>query len=309
MTPDITIKDHYYKFINDAKEDEDNYNKQLSLCHKTKDEVFNLIKEHKDFYKDFYDIDLDYYINDLIEKGEALYLKSIKFANAEQNSSNRVKLLQIVKYCNILKRIREYNKLIILAKERKKITLTKYRTVVTNYYDEVHKCILEGNGYKFSKGIGIFCINRWLMDSKRMAKRKRLDYQATANKKKELINAGIKLFNKAEYDWYKERNIPYDGVDYRVYKTETHYYDITIIKSNILSNSAMMFKHTEYVNSKHRGKSFEDMSNMCKDINDIKNFQVDIRYKLNMLLHKYPNRYLLYIRNEEQERYKPGAHN
>ena len=79
--------------------------------------------------------------------------------------------------------------------------------------------------------------------------------------------------------------------------------------SGVIFYSAMMFKHTEYVNSKHRGKSFEDMSNMCKDINDIKNFQVDIRYKLNMLLHKYPNRYLLYIKNQEQERYRPGAHN
>ena len=116
------------------------------------------------------------------------------------------------------------------------------------------------------------------------------------------------MFNKAEAEWHEKRGLPYDGVDYRVYRNELHFYEISIIKSNILSKNAIMFKHTDYVNVKHKGKTFAEMADDCKDMDDIINYQVDIRFKLNMFLHKYPNKYLLYIRNEEQNRHKPGAH-
>lgn len=308
MTPDITIKEYYLKFIRDASKDIIEYNTQLNTIAEMKEQVYNYIIDNADFYSDNYNINLKNYECEIINKcynpSSTLYNKVIKLSNIEENNNNRIKLLQIVKYCNIIRRIYEYDRLIILADKRKNMPFKEYRRIVINYYNKVHRCVLSGMGYKFNYGIGVFCINRWTMDADRMARKKKLDFAATSARKKELLAQGIKIYNDCEAAWYKARGLPYNGVDYRVYKTETYFYEIGFINSTILSRGATEFKHTEYISSKYRGLSYSDMANHCKDLEDISNFQVDIRYKLNMFLHKYPTKYLTFIRNADQNKYK-----
>ena len=42
----------------------------------------------------------------------------------------------------------------------------------------------------------------------------------------------------------------------------------------------------------------------CKTKEDIYNLQVDIKYKLNILLYKDPTKYLRYVRTADQIKYK-----
>lgn len=307
MTPDVTMKDYYLSFIYEAKRDKVDYKNQLDTAIAMQEEIYSLIKDNENFYLKNYNINLSDYSEEWVNKNynssNSLYNKVIKLANSDEHKHDRVKLLQIVKYCNVLKNVYDYSKMFELADKRESLKFTEYEKLIMRYYNRVHKCVLEGNGYKFSFGIGIFCINRWLMDPKNMKKKTKLDYNATAIKKKEILDRGKKLYNHAEAKWYAERGLPYDGIDYRVYKTDTHFYEITFIRSNYFSNKSINFEHTQYVNIRHRGKSYKDMANECKDLNEIYNYRVDIRYKLNMLLHKFPNKYLLFIRNDTQKKY------
>ena len=204
----------------------------------------------------------------------------------------------------------KYNKLIELANKRKDIKFNTYRKYITIYYNKVHKCVLQGMGYKFGYGIGTYVINHWKLDQSRIKNKTHLDYAATNAKKKELIAKGIKLYDDKEAAWYAARHIPYNAVDYRVYKDNTDWYEFTFIKSEIFKSNNLEYQRTEYVATKYRGMSYIKMAeNLCHTEEDIYNLQVDIKYKLNILLYKDPTKYLNYIRNAEQCKYKRGAHN
>lgn len=314
MIPDITIKDYYLQFIHNAKNDINEYNEKLNSIIYNKEEVYNYLNINKNKIKDIYNINLeDFDIewnNKRYNTSEYLYNKTIKFIQLIKDDNNKILIIQIIKYCNILRNEYKYNKLISLANKRINIKFNTYRKYVTLYYNKVHKCVLEGDGYKFNYGIGTYVINHWKLDKNKAKNKKRLDYAATNARKKELLAKGIKLYNDNEAAWYAARHIPYDGVDYRIYKTDTDWYEFTFINSNIFKSSNLEYKRTEYVATKYRGMSYTKMADaLCNSIEDVYNLQVDIKYKLNILLYKYPTNCLNYIRNAEQCKYKCGAHN
>ena len=264
--------------------------------------------------KNSFNIDLDNIKVEWIDKqyNPKLYLYNICIVLLKEtiNHPDRIVLLQLVKYCNILRNEYRYNTLIDIATKRKDIKFSVYQKYVTKYYNAVHKCVLQGMGYKFSYGIGTYVINHWKMEPDRMKKKKRIDYAATNIKKKELLEKGVKLYDDKEAAWYAARNIPYNAVDYRVYKTSTDWYEFTFIKSEIFKSNNLEYQRTEYVATRLRGMSYTDMADkLCNTEEDIYNLPVDIKYKLNIVLYKNPNKYLNYVRNAEQCKYKCGAHN
>lgn len=314
MIPDITIKGYYLQFIHNAKIDIAEYNKNLEVIKTSKEEVYNYLFEHIEDIKDKFDIILSSYDKEWNNKeynsSEYLYNTVIKKLSVISETTDRSLLIQIIKYCNILRNEHKYNKLIVIASKRKDIKFNTYRKYITAYYNKVHKCVLEGMGYKFGYGIGTYVINHWKLDTTRIKHKVHLDYAATNAKKKELISKGIKLYDNKEAAWYAARHIPYDAVDYRVYKEDTNWYEFIFIKSSIFRSSNLDYQRTEYVASKYRGMSYIQMANqLCNNLDDIYNLQVDIKYKLNILLYKYPTKYLNYVRNAEQCKYKRGAHN
>ena len=160
-------------------------------------------------------------------------------------------------------------------------------------------------GYKFSYGIGTYVINHWKLDVNRIKNKVHLDYAATNAKKRELLAKGIKLYDDKEAAWYAARKIPYNAVDYRVYKESTDWYEFTFINSELSKHYSLEYKRTDYVATKYRGMSYTKMAEeLCKTEEDVYNLQVDIKYKLNILLYKDPNKYLNYVRNAEQCKYK-----
>lgn len=314
MLPDITIKGYYLQFIHDAKIDIIKYKENLETVYKLKEQLYNYIENNQIILKDYFninlhDIEIEWNHKQYNPK-EYLYNIIIVLLRNTIEHPHRIVLLQLAKYCNILRNENKYNKLIELANKRKDIKFNTYRKYITIYYNKVHKCVLQGMGYKFGYGIGTYVINHWKLDQSRIKNKTHLDYAATNAKKKELIAKGIKLYDDKEAAWYAARHIPYNAVDYRVYKDNTDWYEFTFIKSEIFKSNNLEYQRTEYVATKYRGMSYIKMAeNLCHTEEDIYNLQVDIKYKLNILLYKDPTKYLNYIRNAEQCKYKRGAHN
>lgn len=314
MLPDITIKGYYLQFIHNAKNDITKYKNNLEVTLSIKEQVYKYIEDNKAILNDSFNINLDDIEIEFCQKKynpkEYLYNIVIKLLRNIDTHPNRIVLLQLAKYCNILRNENKYNKLIELANKRKDIKFGVYRKYVTAYYNKVHKCVLNGMGYKFGYGIGTYVINHWKLDPKRIKNKVHLDYAATNAKKKELLAKGIKLYDDKEAAWYEARHIPYNAVDYRIYKENTDWYEFTFIKSDIFKSNNLEYQRTEYVATKYRGMSYTQMAEeLCHTEEDIYNLQVDIKYKLNILLYKDPTKYLNYVRNAEQCKYKRGAHN
>lgn len=314
MLPDITIKGYYLQFIHNAKNDITKYKNNLEVTLSIKEQVYKYIEDNKAILNDSFNINLDDIEIEFCQKKynpkEYLYNIVIKLLRNIDTHPNRIVLLQLAKYCNILRNENKYNKLIELANKRKDIKFGVYRKYVTAYYNKVHKCVLNGMGYKFGYGIGTYVINHWKLDPKRIKNKVHLDYASTNAKKKELIAKGIKLYDDKEAAWYEARHIPYNAVDYRIYKENTDWYEFTFIKSDIFKSNNLEYQRTEYVATKYRGMSYTQMAEeLCHTEEDIYNLQVDIKYKLNILLYKDPTKYLNYVRNAEQCKYKRGAHN
>lgn len=298
MTPDIKIKDYYLSFIANAKKDIELYTAELNYYTKVKDKCVEEINSEKDKYVDKFKIDINNWD------------KAVKRANflirTERDITNRFLLNKIAKLDTANKKIAEYSTMIYLANKRKTLKFRQYETLVSNYYNKVHKYVLQGYGYRYGFGIGVLAICRWrIADS---AKPK-VDYVATAENKKKLLAEGKKLWNKYEAQWYAERRIPYDGIDYRIFSKQNHIYEINIYKSKLFTYRNHKFEHTEYVNKKFKGCNAQQLADICNNLDEIANMPVDLKYKLNMNLIKDPSNYILYIRNNEQDRYHYGAHN
>lgn len=297
MTPDVKIKDYYLAFIANAERDIQVYKDELEYYNNLKSKQLEFITINKDKYVELFKI--------YIEDENVATKRADHLIKNEDDPNRRFLLSQISKLGFTRKRIAQYEQMIRLARLRKNIRFVDYQTYVSNYYTKVHKFVLQGYGYEYNYGIGTLCICRWKVKSKKP----KVDYNATNANKAFLLAQGKKLWDKGEAQWYAERGLPYDGIDYRVYLKVSHLYQIMIVKSKLFKNNAHKFEHTEYIHRKFKGMSYKEMADICKDIDDIANFQVDLKYKLNMYLHKNPSNYVLYIRNDEQDRYQYGAHN
>ncbi len=304
MIPDVDIKTYYLQFVRDANTDVIKYSNDVKDTKILKDSVLKFIKDNVYKYKEYYNIDLEKYTEIVYETynpDETLYKIVIKYLNVDINNVNRKYIIQLAKYCNLLKREYKSNKKILLAYKRKNMKFGEYRKIVNKYFNTVHKILLDGNGYKFSRGIGTYVINRWKTpdNGKQM-----IDYDETCKKKKELIEKGLKPYNEAEAKIYESRGVPYPGIRYIVYKDNSHYYEFTFIRSLIFkSNRLLEYDRTEYVHAKYRGWGYKKLSTICNTIDDICKLPVDIKYKLNILLYKHPEKYLNFNRNELQSKY------
>lgn len=310
MKPDINNKDHYYSFLGNIKKKYSIYEDRLNNANKLLNDTYEYLNEKKvEIFKSF-NLDLDCYItewkNKIYNDKLSLYNKAQSILKTCFNPVKRLLILQICKYCALLDNCRKYNNDLKFAIELKNLKYREWERYVCKYYFNVHKCILQGYAYAYSNGIGDILINRWKIDN---SNKKCIDFEETNKRKKALLDAGKKLYNKNEAEWYKERGLTYDGIDYRVYKKDNYYYEIVIINTKVIPHTKKEFERTEYVKKELKGLGYKKVADSCKTIEDIYMIPSDIRFKLNALLYKYPNEYLKFIRNEDQDKYKLGTHN
>lgn len=219
------------------------------------------------------------------------------------NRSNDYKIVSdlydIYNYANYQKSIHDtendikhYNKLLGLS-------LKDYTEMLRLFYTEVHKkLILEGKGYAFGEHIGWICVNRIVLKNRK----KMVDYAATKKREKELIEKGIRIYNKEEAEWCKANGIEYIAEDKRVYKDNEYCYEIPLIDCKLPKAWDLKLTMSDYRHSKYKGKTNDDLIKECNgDINKICELQVDLKCKVTLCDKADKLLYTKFIRNENQK--------
>lgn len=308
MRADFELSDYYKIYINNAKNDIKEYSAKLEECNKVKELLYNKILENANLIKENIHIN----IFDYKEFTDKTYDDTRKLNNlikkflrvAEWKREERLALMLVLRYIQTLKKESEFKHCIEVASNRTKISFKEYHQIVKQYYLQVHKAILEGKGYKFEKGLGILQINYWKRQFNPHTKLK-IDFNKTNINRRELIAKGLRPFKIQEAREYAKQGKQYDGIEYKVVRNDENFFEITITHSYIFPPKTMEFQREEYIHSKLRGLSFQQMGmKYCKTLDDIVNLPVDIRVKLNILNFLFPNAYTNFIRNAERKKYQ-----
>lgn len=309
MKPDVTNIEHYYTFIGKSKSDAEAAAKSLETSRIIRNDVYNYLLNKKEYIKNTFNINLDDYKTEwgikFYNEKEELQKVIEKLLHKYKDGEERIVLLQLIKYCAILKKC--YNDRIAfeLYTKQKNINYHQYLSYLRDYYYTVHKCVLQGYAYAYAGGTGDLVVSIF----KNVNPKKVVDWIATQRNKKKLIEQGVKLYNELEAAWYKARGIKYDGVDYRIFKELTHIHKITFINSKIIPNKDIEFECTMYANVKVKNYQEKELADLCETRDNIYYLPIDLKKKLNVLLYKYPQDYVKFIRNESQYEYELGAHN
>ena len=311
MIVEIDIKDYYKAFIDNANSDIEKYQEEINVNHKLLISTKDYIEKYILYINHQFNINLKENFN--ISWNEETYSEdehltdTINARLKDAVGEDRIILLQLLRYSELLKFIDDCNKKIELANNRSKITPKKYKEYLKKYYlQSVHKALLDGHAYRFSHGIGDLMINYWKYVNG--VRSKIVDWNETNKRKQEILNAGLKLYDKEEAEIYKIRGIKYDGIPYVVYKTNNEYYDIELVNCKSFSKNNIKFKHANYIPTKFRKRTPEDIANQFNSVDEIAVQDLGIRHKLIVALEKDPSIYLKYIRNVEAVRQKRGSH-
>lgn len=309
MRPDIDIKYYYGKFIEDANKaydiNKEDYNNLISL----RKRLYRLVANKKAIINEFFNLDInnigdDNEINAVDFNACRAKTRTSEFVTTDVHK--RLTYLNFLKYLQVQKNVYGVTQSLKLEERKKRLTITEYRKLVQRFYNYgVMKCILEGYAYQVAGGLGNIVCNRWKVTSKKPV----IDFNATNKKKREILAAGKKLYNEDEAAACKLRGIKYDGVPYKVYKTNDYYYEFKLIDNSRYKNVNIKFERKDRIDFKYRGMSQEEIAAMCKTADDIYHTKFDMRFKLGILLAFEPMSYLNFIRNAEQKEYSLGAHN
>ena len=187
--------------------------------------------------------------------------------------------------------VRKYDKLINLK-------FKEYSDILDKFYIQVHKELINGNGYVFEGDLGWICINRCHITNGHHV----LDFKATKENKAKLLAEGKRIYNKEEAEWCKQNNIPYDGIDCRVFKDNEYCYEIPLIGCKLPNGRKHKLTITDRRGPAVRGKSNVQLIEECNfDKDKICELPVDVKSKLSMCLEVDKMLYLNFIRNENQK--------
>lgn len=309
MKPDISNPEHFYTFIGKSKINAKEAARSLETSRTVRDNTYAYLTEKKEYIKNTFNIDLDKYesewVNKVYNKSEDLYNIAKKLLEKYESGEERIVLLQIVKYCVVLKKC--YNSRIAfeLYTKQKNINYKQYLNYLRDYYYTVHKCVLQGYAYNYAHGTGDLIVSIF----KNVNPKTVVDWMATKRNKEKLIKEGVKVYNELEAAWYSARGIKYDGVDYRIFKNLTSIHKITFINSKIIVNKEIDFECTMYAKRDIKHYSEQELASMCDTRDNVYYLPLSLNKKINVLLYRFPEDYVKFIRNESQHEYELGAHN
>lgn len=295
-----TYKDYYKSLRENIGNKIDECNKILTEKYEVCERLHNEIKINAEVtdlginLNDYTEFTDNKYINGkFYAMTEKLYLK----ANGDYNQIavliNMYQLAKIQKEIAIIEsKVTKYNKIMGLS-------LKEYNSIIKTFYYKVQELmVLDGIGYAFEGGLGWTCINRCKL--KRV--KPHIDFKATKENKKKLIEEGQRVINKEEKAWCEENGIEYNAVDYRVFQNKEYVYEVPIINCTLPNSGKIRFTMTSYRHVDIRGKTNEDLLEECnRDIHKILQLPVDFRTRLNLCLEIDKGLYLNYIRNEGQK--------
>lgn len=291
------MREAFTEKINVLNEEEHNLTIECNEKHKA-------LLEKKDYYKTTYNIDLDKYS----EFKENTYSSGLFYRDANNAFLNKKNdyeltsdLYELVSLAKLQKDLYIIDKKINLYTRCINVKLSEYNNILRTFYNEVHtQMIINGYGYSMDNNIGWIAINRVLLKNKT----KILDYSKTKKKRQELINKGVRLYNKEEAEWCAKNGIEYNAEDPRVFRRDEYFYEVPLMGCKIKDNTHVKFEISDYRHSSYRGKTNEDLVKQCNnDTNQICKLNLDLRTKLNLCVDVNKILYTKFIRNETQESY------
>ena len=138
MKPDISNQEHFYTFIGKSKINAKEAARSLETSRTVRDNTYAYLTEKKEYIKNTFNIDLDKYesewVNKVYNKSEDLYNIAKKLLEKYESGEERIVLLQIVKYCVVLKKC--YNSRIAfeLYTKQKNINYKQYLNYLIRKY-------------------------------------------------------------------------------------------------------------------------------------------------------------------------------
>lgn len=230
-----------------------------------------------------------------------LYDKILKLYK-EDNNSYKKHLIVLIRFFSSIKNIHIYNNKLRVLESRSIMSYKEYRTYVKLYYTQVHKEVLEGNAYKYSNNIGTFFINRATRKGNKQFN-KYIDYKKTRENKERLMKEGKILYNHKDALEYAKKGLDYNGVNYIEYLNNDVFYQFVLTNSKVKYITFTKFEHSEYVNTKYNTLYIDELKLLAKTKEEVYNLDMNLRYKLNILLKIDPTIYVKYIRTDEQTAY------
>ena len=260
------------------------------------------IERKYNLFREKFNLDVHLYEEYLkMEYTDGIFDRDIKelFAKYSNNYEKKVFALILCRFSNSIKKITEQKNKLKLYEKCRNMTMREYQTMLERYFTEVHKyIILDGYGYQISPAIGVICFNRCKLRNARP----KIDYALTKKKKKELLDAGERLFNKDEAEFCKQNDIDYDGRDYRVFMNKDYVYEMPLLFAKFPNAYKSKFYITDRRCRKVRGKSNEQLIEECHcNPKEIVELPLDMRTKLTMCLSVDKMLYSKFIRNENQK--------
>ena len=293
----------YYSSMKDYYTNE--REKTQKLVNELKDEIDSLyvrIDSKSEMYKETFKVNLYHYEefrnNEYID---GTFLKDTKglFLNKKDNYKLVSDLFDLYNLANKQKQLSEAKHTISLCDRCLNLSIKQYCNILKTYYNEVHKrMILNGEGYDFGNNVGWICINRCHIDRQKPM----LDYKATKEKRKQLTEQGVRIYNREDKEWCERNGIQYDAVDARVYRNDEYCYEIPLISCRITDGSKFKLEITDYRGTDLRGMTNQDIIDAANsDVNKICELNLDVKTKLNLCNKIDKTLYLNFIRNENQK--------
>lgn len=292
----LNVRDEYNRIKEVANLENDKFIEEIKL---KRDDVLPYVNSFKLPIIDYPEFQQNKYINGrLINAAIGLYTDR---RNDGEMKGRCFKLLSLAKAQE-----KYYNNVQAISKAEKILALTyrQYCNILRTFYYEVHKqMILNGYGYVLEGCFGWICFNRVIINGEV----KMIDFAATNKKKKELIAKGLKPYNEKEAKWCKDNHIPYDGVDYKVYKNDECWYEYCLLGCRLPRSRSFVITNPDGRNMKYRGMTNEDIINKDNhDVNKILQEDLDIKTKLTLCLSVDKTLYTKFIRNENQTKCRIG---
>lgn len=285
LASDINAKSVYLKIINKARGELNILTNKLNRTLKAKDDCYNYLLARKGNILESYKINLDNYKIEFIDKqyneNKALETIVLKYLRHPIDGANRQDIIQLAKWCSILKNEPILNKKLLLCKTKYNMNFTEYRDLLSKYYMKVHEILLNGDAYKFGNGIGTLYLKTINLSKTRF----HIDFKKTKEAKEKLISEGKTPYRKEDAVYAAENGLQYDGVQYLVEDTKNK--EVVFIFTNskyFTSRRKMEFKASDYVNLRFRGMTYDEIiKNFELKEQDVPSLQLSIKRKLHIM--------------------------
>ena len=295
---DVNSKTVYLNIVNKERGRFNILTKKLERILAAKENCYDWLFARREEINNLYNINLDDYQIEFVEKQynpiKALETKVLKLLRYPKDE-DRQYIIQLAKWCSILKNEKELQHKLEVSRVKTNLTYKEFQAYLLKYYCKVHKVLLQGDAYKFGKGLGtIFLKTIDLSDDKG----RRVDFGKTNANRKKLLAEGKTLYNKKEAERCEIQGTEYNGVPYVVYQDKTKEIVLDIMNSKCFtSRGHISISSKSYINLKYRGMTYQEIADkLCPTEESVANLQMDLYTKRTILKIKNPGIIQKFIR-------------